>query len=109
MAILAALVLVGVVGVALGCQAGADPEIVETVARDGLADMDHTVWVDCTVRNRGASGSIAVFAELLNGGYWKARQVVDIAEDGEKMVTFAFPDALGESGFGAYRHKCHAR
>jgi len=85
------------------------PEIVGTAARDGMPGLDYTVWVDCTVRNNGAGGSIEVSATLKNGGYWNKRQVVHVPENMEDKVTFTFSEAsLLGTGLSGFQYNCEA-
>ena len=96
-----------------GCEGAAKalnrpvPEIVGTTASSGSPGFDYTVYVDCTVSNNGADGTITVTAELRNGGFWKKQQQLMLAEDTEKLVRFDFPEAkLLNAGLDGYRYAC---
>ena len=113
MLILAFLILLGV---AVGCETAAKitrtplPELVGQTTRDGSPGFDYTIWVDCTIRNNGASGNIEVTATLRGGGSWIKRETVYIAGDDEKLVTLAFPEVkLLSAGLGGYEYVCGYR
>ena len=113
----------------LGCEKGVKrpfPEVVEATAYDGAPGFDYTVWVECTIRNSGADGSVEVLAELWNvrtgRGLWQKRQAVFMVGDSEKRVTSAFPQPTflgaglggGLTGYeganlSAYQYNCAAR
>jgi hypothetical protein len=42
-------------------------KIIQVTARNSLNDGTYTIFIDCTVKNEGASGSILVSAELKSG------------------------------------------
>ncbi len=86
---------------------GPKPEIVGVTARDGAPGLDYTVWVDCTVRNNGASGDITVVAELSGGGSWEKRETVSVGKNAERKVTLAFPEATFlNTGLNGYQYNC---
>ena len=79
------------------------PEVVGATSRTGAPGFDYTIYVDCTVRNRGSGGQVTVLAELNADGFWKKEQTVFIAEDATQKVTFTFP----EPAFGfSHNYKC---
>ena len=61
----------------LGCEKGVVkrpfPEVVEVTAYDGARGFDYRAWVECTIRNSGADGSVK--------GYWPNCGTSEQAED----------------------------
>ena len=86
------------------------PQIVGAVSRDGISDtQDYTVWVDCTVKNKGAGGNVLVVAALRSDSFWSRQESVFMARDTERKFTFAFPEAEPlDAGLGGYRYSCGA-
>jgi hypothetical protein len=112
-AIFGILAFATLLALAVGCEQAAKitrtplPEVVGQTARDGSPGFNYTVWVDCTIRNNGASGNIEVQASLTGGGSWTKRETVYVEEDGEKMVTLAFPEVtLLGGGLGGFEYVC---
>jgi len=86
-----------------------DVEIVTTTAPQTFG-ADYQVHVDCTVRNRGASGLVTISAELTKGGYWQRQQMVFIPADETQQVTFSFAEpAFFWGGLNSGSYVCRAR
>jgi len=84
-------------------------EIVATTAPQSFG-IDYQVHVDCTVRNRGASGLVTVSAELTKGGFWQREQMVFIPADETQQVTFAFSEpAFFWGGLNSGSYVCRAK
>ena len=82
-------------------------EIIGETAREGAQLSGYTIWVDCTVRNSGASREVTVVGELRNGGFWKKRETVFLEKDSEQKITLPFPEAsLPDAGLEGYVYKC---
>jgi len=82
------------------------PEIVGVTARESFG-FDYKVFVDCTVKNNGTTGTITVQANLSNGGRWKKERTLAIAEGATELVTLEFPEAtLLGTGLSGYRYNC---
>ena len=86
-----------------------DVEIVATTAPQSFG-VDYQVHVDCTVRNRGASGLVIVSAELTKGGYWQRELMVFIPADETQQVTLAFSEtAFFWGGLKSGSYVCRAQ
>ncbi len=86
------------------------PSVVAVSAENNEPGLYYTVWVKCTVHNRGGDGNIIVTATLEGGGTWALERVSYIAKGEEKRLVLPF---LGvtylEDGINAYRYDCQAR
>ena len=84
------------------------PQIIQVTARDSSADNTYTIFIDCRVRNEGASGSIVVAAEMKNGNSITKRKTISISGDQTQEVTFSFPEAiLFETRLAEYQFNCN--
>ena len=82
------------------------PEIVGQTARESFG-TDYKIIIECTVKNRGAEGSVTVSARLENGGSWVKEAEIDLLEGETRMVTLEFPEAtLLSAGLRGYRYVC---
>ena len=82
------------------------PEIVGQTARESFG-TDYKILIECTVKNRGAEGSVTVSARLENGGPCIKEAELDLLEDETRMVTLEFPEAtLLSAGLRGYRYVC---
>ena len=83
--------------------------VVGLTARDGFSGLDYTMWVECTMRNTGASSEVTVSVELIApDGFWEKSRQVSIPSDKTRLVTFEFPEvsALG-SGLQGFDYECY--
>jgi hypothetical protein len=68
-----------------------NPEVTMTQGRDGFSGFNYVYYVDATVRNNGASGSVTVYAEINGAGRNEQQQTNVYLEKGEsKTVTLTF-------------------
>ena len=80
-----------------------NPEVIATSIRGGFVEgKDYTVWVDCTVRNRGSgSGGVRVVAMLKNGELMVKEGSTYLSGNNEELkeqqLTFEFPKMASHS------------
>ena len=82
------------------------PESVGQTARKSFG-TDYKIIIGCTVKNRGAEGSVTGSARLENGGSWVKEAEIDRLENETRMVTLEFPEpTLLSAGLRGCRYVC---
>jgi uncharacterized protein (TIGR02588 family) len=67
------------------------PEITMTQGREGVSGFNYVYYVDATVVNQGASGSVTVYAEISGAGRNEQQQTsVYLASGQSQTVTLTF-------------------
>lgn|GEM_PF-6021602 len=85
-------------------------QIVQVTARDSSVNDDYTIFVDCHVRNEGASGPVVVTAEIKRSKSTPKRETVSISGDQTRVVSFSFPEAvLFETRLAEYQFNCRIK
>ncbi len=86
------------------------PDVVAVSAENNQPGFYYTVWVKCTVRNKGGDGSIIVTATLEGGGTWALERVSYFARGEERRLVIPFLGVTHlEEGISAYRYDCLVR
>ena len=109
------LILVVVVLVAASCSSASKlinrplPKIVGKSVRESLG-FNYKIFVDCTVRNDGAAGSVIVTANLTaRDGFWEKQAKFSMEEDTTRSVALEFSEpSFFSNVLATVRYNCSA-
>ena len=67
------------------------PEITSKSTRTGFEGFDFVVYVDTVIYNRGGSGKVTVWAQVIQGSNeWSKKQDIYMDEEEMRSLTFTF-------------------
>lgn len=90
-----ALAVVAFVALPLMGVTAPKPEVTMAQGREGFSGFNYVYYVDATVVNHGASGSVTVYAEINGAGRNEQQQTSIYLEKGQsKTVTLTFDISL---------------
>lgn len=87
----------------------ADPQVTGLSGHEGFQGFNYVYYVEVTVKNRGAKGTITVYAEInTTGKYEQKQQTFYIPSGVEQTVQFVFNLNLWQSLGSQIRYKAWA-